>query len=203
MPQELAVPVGWVTIAPDAEETAMQQVRYSGVAMLLHWLIAAAVIANFIIPETLEGLPHEEFMDAMWPHKALGLIIFVLIVLRIIWRFMRTPPALPSSLKPWERALAKVVHTAFYVILLAMPIVGYTANSIDGSDVNVFGLFTVPRLPVRVDDTLAHQLFDLHGAVGTLLLVLIGLHVLGALKHQFIDRNGDLYRMLPFGRPKP
>lgn len=181
----------------------MQQVRYSGVAMLLHWLIAAAVIANFIIPQTLEGLPHEEFMDAMWPHKALGLIIFVLIMLRLVWRMARTPPPLPSSLKPWERALAKVVHTAFYVVLLAMPVVGYVGNSIDGSDVNIFGLFTVPRLPLRVDDELAHQLFALHGAVGTLLLVLIGVHVLGALKHQFIDRNGDLYRMLPFGRPKP
>ena len=180
----------------------MQQVRYSGLAMLLHWLIAAAVIANFIIPDTLEDLPHEQFMDAMWPHKALGLVIFVLVLLRLAWRLVRTPPPLPASLKPWERALAKTVHTAFYVILLAMPVVGYVANSYDGSDVNVFGLFTVRRLPVAADDIFAHRLFHLHGTVGTLLLVLIGLHVLGALKHQFIDRNGDLYRMLPFGAPK-
>lgn len=181
----------------------MQQTRYSGVTMTLHWLIALAVAANFIIPETLEGLPHEEFMDAMSPHKALGLIIFALVVLRLAWRLVRTPPPLPSSLKPWERALAKVTHTLFYVILLAMPVVGYVGNSYDGSDVNVFGLFTVPRLPVPADDAFAHKLFHLHGTVGTLLLVLIGLHVLGALKHQFIDRNGDLYRMLPFGTPKP
>lgn len=181
----------------------MRQVRYSGVVMLLHWLIAAAVIANFIIPETLEDLPHEQFMDAMWPHKALGLIIFVLVVLRLLWRLMRKPPPLPSSLKPWERMLAKTVHTAFYVILLAMPVVGYTANSFDGADVSVFGLFTVPRLPVATDHAFADKLFDFHGAVGTLLLVLICLHVLGVLKHQFIDRNGDLYRMLPFGTPKP
>ena len=181
----------------------MQQVRYSGVAMLLHWLIAAAVAANFIIPETLEGLPHEQYMDAMWPHKALGLIIFVLVVLRLIWRLVNAPPPLPSSFKPWERVLAKASHTLFYVILLAMPVVGYIANSYDGSDVNVFGLFTVPRLPVPADDEFAHKLFHLHGAVGTALLVLIGLHVLAALKHQFVDRNGELYRMLPFGRPKP
>jgi cytochrome b561 len=181
----------------------MQHARYSAVAMTLHWLIAIAVAANFIIPETLEGLPHEEFMDAMWPHKALGLIIFVLVLLRLIWRVARTPPPLPSSLKPWERVLAKTVHAAFYVILLAMPVVGYVANSYDGSDVNLFGLFTIPRLPVAADDEFAHKLFHLHGAVGTLLLALIALHVLGALKHQFIDRNGELYRMLPFGTPKP
>lgn len=181
----------------------MQQVRYSGVAMLLHWLIAAAVIANFIIPQTLEGLPHEEYMDAMWPHKALGLIIFVLVLLRLLRRLMHTPPPLPSSLKPWERVLAKVTHTLFYVILLAMPVVGYVGSSYDGSDVNEFGVFTVPRLPVAPDDHFAHQLFHLHGTIGTLLLVLIGLHVLGALKHQFINRDGDLYRMLPFGTPKP
>lgn len=181
----------------------MQQVRYSGVAMLLHWTIAALVAANFIIPETLEGLPHEEFMDAMWAHKALGLIIFVLIVLRLLWRLVRRPPPMPASVRPWERALAKVTHAAFYVILLAMPVVGYVGNSYDGSDVNIFGLFTVPRLPVAADDDFAHQLFGLHGTVGTVLLVLIGLHVLGALKHQFIDRNGELYRMLPWGTPKP
>jgi cytochrome b561 len=180
----------------------MQQIRYSGVAMLLHWLIAALVIANFIIPETLEGLPHEEFMDAMWPHKALGLGIFCLVLLRLVWRLVHRPPPLPSSLRPWERILAKTVHTAFYLILLAMPVVGYVANSYDGSDVNVFGLFAVPRLAVPADDAFAHRLFHLHGFVGTVLLALIALHVLGALKHQFVDRNGDLYRMLPWGNPK-
>ena len=180
----------------------MQQARYSRVAMALHWLIAIAVIANWLIPQQLEDLPHEEFMDAMWPHKALGLIIFVLVLLRLGWRLVRKPPDLASTLKPWERALAKTVHTAFYILLLAMPVAGYVGNSYDGSDVNMFNLFTIPRLPVPVDDEFAHQIFALHGTFGTVLLVLVGLHVLASLKHQFVDRDGNLYRMLPWGTPK-
>jgi cytochrome b561 len=180
----------------------MGQTRYSKVAMVLHWLIALAVIANWIIPQTLEDLPHEEFMDAMWPHKALGLVIFVLVLLRLGWRMAHKAPPLASTLKSWERVLARVVHTLFYVLLLGMPVAGYIANSYDGSDVNMFGLFTVPRLPVPTDDEFAHQIFGLHGAFGAVLVVLVLLHVLAVLKHQFIDRDGNLYRMLPWGTPK-
>ena len=116
----------------------MQQARYSTVAMTLHWLIAVLVLVNWLIPQELEGMPHEQFMDAMSPHKALGLIIFVLVLLRLAWRLTNKPPALASSLKPWERMLATGVHWAFYVLLLAMPVIGYVANSYDDSGVDIF-----------------------------------------------------------------
>jgi cytochrome b561 len=171
--------------------------------MVLHWLIAIAVIANWLIPMKLEGLPHEQFMDAMWPHKALGLIIFALVVLRLGWRLIRKPPPYSSAIRPWEKALAKTVHIAFYVLLLAMPALGYVGNSYDGSNVNMFGLFTIGRLAVPDDDHFAHQIFHLHGTLGTILMLLVVLHVIGALKHQLFDCNGELFRMLPFGRPRP
>ena len=180
----------------------MQQARYSKVAMTLHWLIAVLVIVNWQIPERLEGLSHEEFMDAMWPHKALGLIIFVLVLLRLAWRLAHKPPALAATLRPWERALARSVHWAFYVLLLAMPVIGYVANSFDDGGVNIFGLFTVPGLPVQADEHFAHEIYDVHAVLGTILLILIAVHALGSLKHTFLDKDGNLFRMLPWGTPR-
>jgi len=70
-----------------------------------------------------------------------------------------------------------------------------------GRPLDFFGLFTIPGLPLGTNKDLGGQIFDLHATGGTILLVLIGLHVLGAIKHLVIDRDGELFRMLPFGRP--
>ena len=180
----------------------MQRVRYSGLAMVLHWLIAVLVIVNWLLPDEFEGLSPQEFMRAMEPHKAIGLIIFALVLVRIAWRIYSPTPPLAATLKPWERALAKTVHGLFYLLLLVMPVLGYVANSLGGSDVDIFGLFTVPGLAVQADKHFAHQLYEIHGTLGTILMLLVALHVLGSLKHQFIDKDGDLYRMLPWGKPK-
>jgi cytochrome b561 len=180
----------------------MQEARYSGLAMALHWLIAILVIVNWLLPDQFEGLSPEEFMKAMAPHKAIGLIIFALVLVRIAWRLYKRPPPLAATLKPWERALAKTVHGLFYFLLLGMPVLGYVADSFGGSDVDMFGLFTIPRLAVQTNNHFAHQIYEVHGTLGTILMLLVALHILGSLKHQFVDKDGDLYRMLPWGKPK-
>jgi cytochrome b561 len=180
----------------------MQQARYSPVARALHWLIAILVIVNWRIVEATEGLPRAERIEIMGKHMALGIVILVLVLLRLGWRLAHKPPELSAALKPWERVLAKTVHAIFYVLLIGMPLAGWLASSFIGRGVDIFGLFTLPALPVAANPDIGKEIFEIHGTFGTILLILIAVHVLGSLKHTFIDKDGNLFRMLPWGTPK-
>ncbi len=183
--------------------TEASQTRYSGVAMLLHWLIAIAVIANWRIAEAGEhAATREAKSEIMANHFSIGAIILILVLLRLIWRFVSPPPPLAAHLAGWERFLAKAIHTIFYVLLIVMPFAGWMAMSKYGSPVSVFGIFELPALPVAPDPEGAKAIFEQHATAGKILLVLVALHVLGALKHTLIDKDGNLFRMLPFGTPK-
>ena len=135
-------------------------------------------------------------------HMSVGLTILVLVLLRLAWRLSHKPPELAASLKPWERASAKIVHAIFYVFLIGMPLAGWLANSFYGVGVGVYGLFTLPVLPVPTNPDIGHGIFEAHATAGTILLILVALHALGSLKHTFIDKDGNLFRMLPWGTPK-
>ena len=177
--------------------------RYSRVAMLLHWLIAIAVIAQWRIAEGAEHAATEEAGRAiMANHFSLGVTTLVLVLLRLIWRFVSPNPPLAAHLAGWERFLSKATHSLFYVLLIALPLAGWLALSKYGSPVPVWGLFALPPLPVAPDPEGAKGIFGVHAAVGTVLLGLTVLHILGTLKHTLIDRDGNLFRMLPFGTPK-
>lgn len=177
--------------------------RYSGVAMALHWLIALAVIANWRIAEAAEhAATREAASKIMGNHFAIGVIILVMILFRFAWRFVKKPPALSSNFAGWERMLAKGTHVLFYVLLTVMPLAGWFAMSKYGSPINVFGILEVPPLPVAPDPDGAKAIFESHAAAGVFLLVLVALHILGTLKHTLIDKDGNIFRMLPFGEPK-
>lgn len=177
--------------------------RYSGIAMLLHWLIAVAVIVNWRLAEAAEHAEvRADAFSYMSNHKALGITILILTVLRLGWRLVHRPPPLRASMAAWEKALARTLHIIFYVLLIGLPLGGWMAESFEGHAVDVFGIFTLPGLPVGENEDLAHTFEELHGTGGSIMIYLIGLHVLGMLKHMVIDKDGNLWRMLPFGTPK-
>jgi cytochrome b561 len=180
----------------------MGNARYSAGAMILHWAIAIAVIVNWRIAEGTEGLSREAAGALMDQHKALGITILLLTVLRVLWRMAKKPPPLASSLKGWEVKLAKTVHLIFYVLLIGLPLGGWLGNSMFGQGIDLWGLFTMPALPVPVDYDTGEAIFEVHETLGKAMLILIGLHILGALKHTLVDKDGNLFRMLPFGTPK-
>ncbi|MFA6218370.1 MAG: cytochrome b [Erythrobacter sp.] len=174
--------------------------RYSTGAMIFHWLIAVAVIANWRIAESAEGVPDAEKYAIFANHKALGMLILALTLGRLAWRWSHPVPALPSGLKPWEAKLARAVHVIFYVLLIALPLGGWLASSYGGWPIDVFGMVTIPTLPVGENKGLSESIFEAHATGAEIFLYLIALHILGALKHTFIDKNGGIFRMLPFGR---
>lgn len=174
--------------------------RYSWGAIVLHWAIAIAVFVTWRIAESAEHVSEAQEQAIMANHMALGVVILVLTVLRLIWRLVHTQPPFPQDLARWEAILARTVHFTFYVLLLGLPLMGWIGTSLQGSAIDVFGAFTIPGLPLGSNRGLGHEILEVHGTLGEIMLYLIVLHVLGALKHQFIDRNGELYRMLPIGR---
>jgi len=175
--------------------------KYSLGAVVLHWLIGILIAMNIGIAWRAEDLPKPLQLEVYGYHKAWGILILLLVVLRIVWRLTHTPPPLSPGLKTWEAGLAKAVHSLLYVLMLAIPLAGWALHSAfsGGKPVSVFGLFSFPGLPFAADKARGELFAEIHGTLATVLIALVALHVLGSLKHQFLDRDGNLRRMW-FGR---
>tara|TARA_Y100001968_G_scaffold194323_1_gene178247 strand:+ start:607 stop:1161 length:555 start_codon:yes stop_codon:yes gene_type:complete len=175
--------------------------RYSIGAMIFHWVIAVAVVVNWRLAENAHHAQSPADRSAIFAdHKALGILILALTIGRLLWRWTHAVPPLPSDLAKWEKTLARIVHVVFYVLLIALPLGGWIANSLAGREIDMFGLFTIPALPVGDNPEAAKSIFSIHATGGSIFIYLIALHILGALKHTFFDKNGGIFRMLPFGK---
>lgn len=179
--------------------------RYTRVAMLLHWLVAALIVANVALGWGVDLLPGPAVRPAINLHKSIGLTVLGLVLLRILWRLSHPPPPMPASTRRGERRLAHAVHAALYLLILGIPLSGYLHDSAFSQaarhPLTFFGLFEVPRLPafVALDPAAKRHVhafwFAVHLWLGYLLYGLFALHVAGALKHQFVDRAPELKRM--------
>ncbi|MDI1326356.1 MAG: cytochrome b [Brevundimonas sp.] len=177
--------------------------RYSTVSLTLHWLIAALVVTQVLLIaayEWTEGPLSREFVQS---HKSVGLGILILTLGRIGWRIANPAIPLPAEMPRWQQRLARATQVLFYVFLIAMPLVGWAASSAGGREIHWFGLFEWPLLPIGGGREMADQLMDLHEAAAKGLYLLIALHVIGALKHQFVDRDNVLHRMIPWIPRRP
>ncbi|MEJ2457293.1 MAG: 50S ribosomal protein L33 [Novosphingobium sp.] len=141
-----------------------------------------------------------EKMEIMANHKAVGLTILALTVVRIVWRLVHKAPPLSAALAAWEVALARVTHGLFYVLMLVIPLTGWGMASGWGKPISWFGLFSVPPLPVGDSQVVGDIFHESHEVLAIVMLALIALHVAGALKHQVLDRDDTMARMVPFLR---
>lgn len=172
--------------------------KYSKTAILLHWLIAILIVANVALASLSEDLPRAARTAYMDPHKAIGISILTLSVLRLLWRLGHRPPPLPQALSGWQATLGRFVHALFYFLIIAVPLTGWlmVAAREGAPPVNFFGLFSVD-LPVADSKALSSFGHEGHEILTKPLVVLIILHVAAALKHQFIDRMPFIQRMWP------
>lgn len=177
--------------------------RYSTVSLVLHWLIAALVVTQVGLiwaHEATDGPISREFVQI---HKSVGLGILVLTLGRIGWRMANPAIPLPDEMARWQRLLARATHVLFYALLIGMPLVGWAASSAGGREIIWFGLFEWPALPIGGGREVAGRLMDMHELAAKGLYVLIALHVAGALKHHFVDRDNVLHRMIPWIPRRP
>ena len=169
--------------------------RYTRVAITLHWVIAAAIAFNLWLGLGHDALPRN--WQVMPVHKAVGITILALTLVRIGWRSTHPVPAPPRDIPVWQQRAASATHVLFYVLLLAIPLTGWAMSSgPNPRPLTWFGLVDIPYLPVseRVGG-LGH---DAHGVLAWAMIALIVLHVAAALRHHFGLRDDVLARMIPF-----
>ena len=200
------------TVEPDTVKPPPHQgiARYTMVAIILHWVIAVAIMLQLAsglwMVEAIKGATYQALAyDTYQWHKSLGLTVLVLSLFRLVWRLAHKPPALPHGMKPLERRAAHITHLLFYGVMIGTPLTGWAMVSASPWDLPTiwFGLFEVPHIPwlYHVDQAAKEGVeagFKLsHEIMGKLGLALLLLHIGAALKHQFVAKDHLMWRMVP------
>ncbi len=173
---------------------------WGAVSQAFHWIIVGLIVVQWLLAESAEELPlGMAKLATLARHKSVGMTILGLAVLRLLWRLSNRGPSLPRGMRPWEKLVARGSHAGLYLCVFAMPLSGWLMSSAKNFPVSWFGWFQFPDL-VQPDPGLFDALRAAHGVIFNVLTGLAILHLLGALKHHFYDRDDVLTRMLPFGR---
>ena len=168
--------------------------RYGGVAILLHWLLALMIVGAFGVGLYMADLPVSPSRLKLYSyHKWAGITILALSALRLLWRLTHRPPADPP-MPAWQARAAHATHGLLYALFFIVPLVGWAYSSAAGFPIVWFGVLPLPDF-VPVDKALAEAIKPWHQRSAMLLAALVLLHVAGALKHHWIDRDGLLRRM--------
>ncbi len=194
----------------------MSTQRYTNTAIVLHWLIGALIVFMFLLGWYMTELPKDaakaisfdlfdlgllqwNVAEEMSPrtfyfnlHKSIGVSILALVLFRIYWRISHRPPALLASLKVWERKLAAGGHHSLYLLMVLIPVTGILMSLYSKYGLQWFGI----KLLQGLDNKDLRETFaEVHELLGTLMLIVLAVHVLGALKHRLIDKDETMSRM--------
>jgi cytochrome b561 len=172
-------------------------VRYTPVAISLHWLLALLMFGMVALGFYMSDLHLSPLKLRLinW-HKWTGVTIFLLALLRLAWRVTHVPPSLPQVMTPLLRAAAAGAHLALYALMFVIPLSGWLMSSAQGFRTVWFGVLPLPNL-LHKDPALGERLAQLHLTLNIVMLVLVAGHVVAALKHHLADRDDVLLRMLP------
>ncbi len=168
---------------------------YTRTAIVLHWLVALLIIATFPLGLYMSDLPLSPTRLKLYSyHKWIGITVLMLVVLRLGWRLYHRPPPLPVTMPRWQRVATHGMHHLLYLLMLTVPVSGWLMSSAKGFQTVWLGILPLPDL-VAKDKALGELLTEVHESLNWILLAVVGLHVVAALKHHFIDRDGLLRRM--------
>ncbi len=194
----------------------MTNQKYNKVAVILHWLIAFAIFGMFALGWYMSDLPKEapkqmafDLFDLgvyTWQlpeeasprnfyfnlHKSIGITILGLGLIRFLWRITHKPPAILSSYKAWERKTATAAHHTLYLLMFAMPVSGLIMAMSGKYGVKWFGIDVIAGTENKV---LRDFFKEAHEIIGVILLILVVLHIAGAIKHKLIDKDETMKRM--------
>ncbi|WP_034294396.1 cytochrome b [Herbaspirillum sp. RV1423] len=168
--------------------------RYTAPARLLHWTLAILLIGMVGLGwymMSIEDAPGSDWYFNL--HKSVGLLVLLLVLLRAVWRLLHQPAPLPLATPPWQIIASTVSHWVLYALMLALPLIGAIGAAFSKSGLIFFGT-PLPRL-VAPDHDVAELFFSMHSFAAWILVILVSLHVLAALKHLLIDRDGVFQRM--------
>ncbi len=191
--------------APSAAATDAAVRRYSTLAILLHWAIAALIVTNVLVALKFDDLKGAAFASQMGLHQSIGITVLLLSLARLLWRLVHRPPPMPARVRGLERLAAHAVHWGFYVLMIGIPLTGWIVVSVNPHDVPIILYKTIhwphiadfSNMTVNARKDLDKSLGDFHQYLAWSAILLMLLHIAAALKHQFASRDQVLWRMLP------
>lgn len=192
--------------------------QYTKMAIFLHWLIALGIFGMLALGWFMTDLPREAPKQASYDlfnwgiytwelakeesprafyynlHKSIGVTLLALIALRVLWRITHKPPSPMASYQAWERKLSTGAHHLLYLLMVIIPVSGLIMSMASKYGVKWFGIKILSGLD---DKPLRETFFEVHTIAVTILFFIVVLHILGALKHKFIDKDETMRRILP------
>ena len=183
----------------DAVDTPHE--RYSLPAIVLHWILALALLGLFGMGLFMADLPVSPLRLKLYNwHKWAGVTVLSLSLLRLVWRLTHRPPALPGhvadAMPAWQHLAHHGTHHALYALFFIVPLVGWAYSSAAGFPIVLFGVLPLPDF-VPADKALAELIKPWHEITAFAMMGLVVLHVAAALKHQWLDKDQLVHRILP------
>ena len=172
--------------------------RYTKTAMSLHWLTALLIVSAFamgLVMTSIPGFSPAKLRYFSW-HKWLGVTVFALAVLRVLWRQFNPPPPHLANMPAWQHHAASAVHGLLYVLIFAVPLSGYLYTLSAGVPVVYLGIWPMPVF-MGPNPEWKPVLREVHFWLDMTLAALVVAHAGAAIKHHVIDRDDVLRRMLP------
>lgn len=171
--------------------------RYGLISKLLHWLIASVTLALFGLGIWMVELGYSDswYQRGPYLHESAGTVVFFLMIMRLVWRWINVQPRPLSTHTQWEKIAAQLAHNLLNALLLTLTISGYFIVTAKGDPLNVFNLFSIPASVSGIFNQ-ADKAGEIHLWLAWALIVLVCVHALAALKHHFIDKDKTLNRML-------
>jgi|TARA_R110002096_G_scaffold194592_3_gene376882 cytochrome b561 len=175
--------------------------KLSAITIALHWLVSITIIS--LIAVGVYMTDYEVY--ALYPiHKSVGMLLFLVILVRVIWRLKQGWPEAASNYKAWEQRLSRIVHWVLIIATVILPISGMLMSGLGGYGLAIFGLELLAATPnpdemgkmIPINGPIAGAAHEVHEIAGKVIFAAIVLHLCGALKHHFIDKDGTLKRML-------
>ena len=174
-----------------------QKTAYDATAKLFHWFVVVLVGTQFIsawIMPDIRGNQSPPYLMSI--HMSFGVTIIFVMLLRMAWRLTHPVPSLPNDMPRWQVRTAQAIHYAFYLLLFVIPFTGWAWASSRGWNIRIFSIYDLPALTSH-GSSIGHAAGQLHSLLATFVLLLIGLHVMAALYHYVMKKDGVMQRMFP------
>lgn len=171
--------------------------RYGLVNKAFHWTMFVMILFLLLMEPLGNYFPRgsEEKFFITWLHISIGMTVFMLVILRLIWKFINPKPDYPGTMPQWQKWTSSAVHSILYTAIILQPIAGMVMVRARGRDVNFFNLFSVPGFAEPNQAVREIAWFIHHDILGHALQLFVIFHILAALYHHFIVKDNVLKKM--------